>query len=509
MEVANDDFERQARNTTSSLDDLEQKYNQAIERGVMLEEEIKGIEQEREQLRVDTQRLRDELSDHRVEAEIVQEKLRLAEQTIQELHDRKSQYLSTETLRPRSPVSETSTSATAFSSPTASTPPPIKAGSSALSAAPTPPSPPLSETSATTKSAMPKTPSVTSKTKKPGPTTKDANATPRVGLYSNRSVRHSRGPSIPVVSTTSANGRSTPSVPRRNVTSAARQTQPIATAPELPRSTSLHHIRGLIGKVQKLEERVHTVRSKLPAPVSTPPRASPRNGSALGHHIPSSVTVRSNRKRASGSTTGSVTGSVDHNVESNFRGSVSRLSFGLPQRPPSALEGRTPAGSRPSSRASVTNGSNAGGGSSQFARPASRSSMSGARTPLGSHFPPGTGTAMARPRSSISGQYSHGHSGSVSTVHTATTSATKTSDDTDSNSGGFATPVARRTTLDGKGFGATGIPTPSGIPRRQSGGLTTGLRRTSSVGIGNEDMPPPPSRGGVRERRLSEVGETY
>src|SRR6195952_3308218 len=32
IEVANDDFERQARNTSSSLEDLESKYNVAIER---------------------------------------------------------------------------------------------------------------------------------------------------------------------------------------------------------------------------------------------------------------------------------------------------------------------------------------------------------------------------------------------------------------------------------------------------------------------------------------------
>ncbi|SLM36338.1 NUDE protein, C-terminal [Lasallia pustulata] len=74
IEVANDDFERQARNTTSSLEDLESKYDVAIERGVMLEEEIKLGEQKREALRIETQRLRDELSDLKVEAEIMQDK---------------------------------------------------------------------------------------------------------------------------------------------------------------------------------------------------------------------------------------------------------------------------------------------------------------------------------------------------------------------------------------------------------------------------------------------------
>ena len=76
IEVQNDDFERQARNTSSSLEDLESKYNVSIERAVMMEEEIKVGEQEREHLRIETQRLRDELSDLKIEAEIMQDKLR-------------------------------------------------------------------------------------------------------------------------------------------------------------------------------------------------------------------------------------------------------------------------------------------------------------------------------------------------------------------------------------------------------------------------------------------------
>jgi hypothetical protein len=79
IEVANDDYERQARNTTSSLEDMEYKHNSAIERGVLLEEEMREGEQERESLRIQNQRLRDELTDLKVEAEIVQEKLRNAE----------------------------------------------------------------------------------------------------------------------------------------------------------------------------------------------------------------------------------------------------------------------------------------------------------------------------------------------------------------------------------------------------------------------------------------------
>lgn len=43
-----------------------------------MEEEIKVGEQERENLRIETQRLRDELGDLRVEAEIMQDKLALS-----------------------------------------------------------------------------------------------------------------------------------------------------------------------------------------------------------------------------------------------------------------------------------------------------------------------------------------------------------------------------------------------------------------------------------------------
>jgi hypothetical protein len=145
IEVQSDDFERQARNQTSSLEDVESKYNVAIERGVMFEEEVKIGEQEREGLRIETQRLRDELSDLRIETEIVQEKLRIAEETIERHYQRKvSNHLSGDALRPRSPVSEASTSATTLSSPTAaSTPPHSKSDS--LHPDTTPPSPPLSD----------------------------------------------------------------------------------------------------------------------------------------------------------------------------------------------------------------------------------------------------------------------------------------------------------------------------------------------------------------------------
>lgn len=487
MEVANDDFERQARNTTSSLEDLEQKYNQGIERSVMLEEEIKDIEQERENLRIETQRLRDELSDMKVEADIVQERLRLAENTIQRLHEQKPLGLSTETLRPPSPLSETSTSATTLSSPTTSTPPPILSEQAGL--APTPPSPPLSEASTTAKPTVPSTPAPARKKS----IAIDANATPRPGFYS-RPPRHSRGPSIPVnTSATGVSGRTTPSFSRRPPTSRPS----LAPQPELPRSGSLYQLRSLRTKMQSLEQRVHTVRSKLPAPTATPPRASPRNASALGHHsniIPPNITVRSNRKKSGTSTPSGIPGASESVSGTSSRQSISRLSFGVPSsgRPPSSLDNsRNIPSSRPSSRASVTSSAHS---TSQLGRPASRT---GARTPLQGHYPSSSISSVPRPRSSISGSYGHAHSASVSTTNT---------DNTDGSDGkDLSTPLPRRTTLGKDGL--TGIPAPSGLPRRQSGG--SALRRTSGVGLEGE-MKPPPSRGGDgRSRKLSEVGETF
>ncbi|KAF2834541.1 hypothetical protein M501DRAFT_1000176 [Patellaria atrata CBS 101060] len=463
IEVVNDDFERQARNTSSSLEDLESKYNVSIERGVILEEEIKVGEQEREGLRIETQRLRDELSDLKIESEIIQEKLRIAEATIERHHEQRTHALTTE-VRPSSPLSEASTSATNLSSPITSTPPLSKSGSSTITE--TPPSPPLSETSANPRKA----PATPIPMRRKHSIALDANMTPRAGHTGTiRGPRHSRGPSIPV----SATGRTTPSLPRPRAP-ASRPSINKAQEGGLLRSGSLYQIRGLIGKMQKLEERVHSARSKLPAPTSTPPRASPRNGSALGHHIPNTVTVRSSRKRASGSTT---TSSI-HGGDS----SVSRLSFGVPA--PAPLD-KGVGSSRPSSRASMAS-------QNTFARPSSRSSMSGARTPLG-HYSSAS-VSERRPRSSMNGALaaSHGHTNSMSISAASGTSSNEDGD-------GFRTPYARRPSMVKDG---TGIPTPSGIPRRQSGGVIG--RRTSAGVIQESDMGPP-----QRGRKLSEVGETY
>jgi len=460
IEVQNDDFERQTRHQVSSLEDLESKYNVAIERTVMLDEEVKIGEQEREALRMETQRLRDELSDLRIETEIVQEKLRIAEETIERHHQRKtSNLLGGESLRPRSPVSEASTSVTTLSSPTTSTPPRTQPETALTDA--TPPSPPLSEASASAK-PLPTTPMPARKSS----IALDPSATPRPGLYQQRPPRHSRGPSIPMSGKGAfgISGRSTPSI--RTTAPAQRGPRPSiggAQAGGVPRSGSLMHIRGLIGQMHKLEERVYHARSKLPAPTNTPPRASPRNGSALGHHIPNTVTVRSSRKRSSQMSAASTTNGAGDS-------GVSRLSFGV---------SREPSSSRPSSRASIAS-----------QRPSSRSST---RTPLGHYSKPSLSGAegrLPRPRSSMSGQsssFGHSHSASMS-------NALRETDADNSDSSSVATPVARRMTLD-----KTGIPTPSGIPRRQSAG------RRTSLGLVDTDMGPPPAR----LRKMSQVEETF
>lgn len=453
----------------------------------MLEEEIKVGEQERESLRIETQRLRDELSDLRIEAEIVQGKLRFAEGTIERHHQRKPQALPIESLRPRSPLSETSTSATTLSSPTASTPPRSMPGSTTVSA--TPPSPPLFEISASIKNMQ-----VTPMPSHRHTTRQDTPTTPRPADGTIKALRHSRKPPLSINNP----GRATPSTARRPSAATSRQSG-VAPQGGMPRSGSLHQIRGLIGKMQKLEERVHSARSKLPAPGSTPPRASPRSVSATGDHVPATVTVRSSRKRPSVSDTASLPNGLE------APRSVSRPSFGGFARPPVADS--TPASrDRPSSRASMASHNSAGGfarppsrsgmasarppsrSGASSARPPSRSSMSGSRTPL-SHYPTASlsRTEGRRPRSSLSGNHPamHGHSTGVGGI---------------SEDVAFSTPTARRTTL-GKDAGGTGIPTPSGLPKRQSIGVATGSMR-QSIGLGT--MAPP-----ERRKKLEDYGETF
>lgn len=501
IEVANDDFERQARNTTSSLEDLESKYNVAIEHGVIFEEEIRAGEQERESLRIETQRLRDELSDLRIEAEIRQDKLRHAEAVTDRHRQRKPAPIVANISRPQSSISQRSPTTTT-SSPTLATPP-TKSASSGTSDAPTPPSPPVSDRSLQTTTITPVHQSTKSRLSVTGST-----PTPRPGYYSVRAPRHTRRPSIPAI-----NGFSTTSVGLQTTLNRPESRQEMEEPRQLPHSTSLSQVRGLIGKMQKLEQRVQAARSKLPAPNNTPPRGSPLPGSVLGQsYIPATVTVRSQKKRTSGSIAGSTASSLRYSKDSDLTPTAtlqSKYKEMLPPIPTRDTRYADPTSSRPSSRASLSSRqsmdhlSGARASLINSSRPSSRQSMSisGGQTPLG-HYSSSIANSetKARPRSSISGSYAsvHGHSASVSRPSNYHI-------DENPDGGDVLTPTpSRRTTLSKEGFG---IPVPGTLNKRLSGSMTNLGRRTIS-GAGTGNMGPPTDRK-HGAKKLSGVGETF
>jgi hypothetical protein len=371
------------------------------------------------------------------------------------------------------------------SSPLITTPPDTKSLSTAdtISEVHDPPSPPMSDASAPLPKkgdpALHRTPAASSGlARKSRIPSADASATPKP-----------RGVKAPSTAPRAPGARlSNGGAPFR--TPANRSANPPrAGTHKIPGTTSLSHIRTLTAQMQRLEARVHSVRSKLPAPTHTPPRASPR--ASVNSSVPSTVTIRA-RKRTVGSTPSSVAG--DDTTPTNFSAStsgkshvprlstsgVSRLSFGpLPNRGPESDI------SRPSSRASISSYARPPSRTDMIPppRPTSRASISGARTPLG------------RPRSSLSGSV-HGHSQSMSRIEF---------DEEDENE--FRTPSRRGTysKFDPDGVGSA-IPTPGGsaipapVSRRQSAGQLAG-RRASNGAL----------REGARSRgqKLSDLGETY
>lgn len=444
----------------------------------MMEEEIKIGEQEREQLRIETQRLKEELSDLKVEAEILQDKLK-------KQGDRHLSVISTDISVLESPMFDQSTISGA-SSPIVSTPPETSSVPSTKTPVNEPPSPPMSDASAppplpkTAKVPPIKTPAP-SKQKKPRLPSMDSSVTPRPRLSSSASSR--------------------PPTRSATVSRATTAPRPVASKPAPPRaapnriipSTSLTHIRSLTAQMQRLEARVHSARSKLPAPTITPPRASPRLAAMDSGH----VTIRT-RKRGPGSVS-SVTTSTTTDSTPTGQGfnrsangghvprlstsAVSRLSLGpAPNRGPHDSGSEI---SRPSSRTSA----------SSYARPVSRNdgrydsmiapprpgSRAGARTPLG------------RPISRASFSNSlHGHSMSLSYSTTEEEEPEETE---------YRTP-SRRGTYSRMG----GIPTPSGIPMPNS-------RRPSMVSVG---LNPPTRRPSLAVPMTSkypnhstDLGETY
>lgn len=420
IEVANDDYERQARNTTSSLEDLEAKLNQAIERGVLLEEEVKNGEQEREALRIDAQRLKDDLGDLKVESEIRLEKLRKAESVIETLRSRKPSPLAVENLRSRSPASEAS--GITPSSPGASTPPPK---SDSASDAPTPPSPPLSDAPAHVKTD-PKTPVPIKRTS----LLPDPSATPRQQLHSARMAtsKHTRWPSMASSSSAATSDAKAMKPPPRT-----RPSRP-SGAEALPRSESLHQMKSLRSRMQKIEERVHSARSKLPPPGRTTPRNSPRTTSALSQHrdasIPSSITVRRTSKRPSNIATPSTTSEAPQEEEESARppsrsrreSYIKRLSYGVGggiPRPPSAAAGERPGSSMGRERPPSSMGRERPPSSMGRERPPS--SMGRERPPssMGMERPPSRSAASSRPSSRISLARPESRTGGRTPVHGA------------------------------------------------------------------------------------------
>ncbi|KAK1623832.1 NUDE protein [Colletotrichum phormii] len=490
IEVANDDFERQARNTSSSLEDLESKFNSAIERNVMNEEEIRIGEQERETLRIEAQRLREELSDLKIEAELLQDKIKKQEQ-------RHLSAISTDLSVLSSPVFDKTLDASpgsTASSPMVSTPPDAEALPAAKTAQISePPSPPMSDVSA----SVPKR--IVSRTPLKTPAKTPASATRKSRLPS---TEHSITPkprsfTTSVSSSRPSGGRPSTGAPTRTPAPRTAPRSISTRMPPKPANNSLAHIRTLTAQMQRLEARVHNARSKLPAPVTTPPRASPRS-SVLGvHSVPSTVTIRS-RKRPSGSTSSSVRGDDTTPSNPNFSAStrskhvprlstsgVSRLSFGpLPNRNPTAgHEHSDSTMSRPSSRASI----------SSYARPSSRTEMAPPR-PISRTSMSGTRTPLGRPRSSLGGNL-HARSASISS---------RIDIEEGDENGEFRTPSRRGTysrleaenSVSGIPAPTSGIPMPSG--RRQSGGSVSGRR--SSMGLRSSIM-------GAQDQLVEE--ETY
>lgn len=489
-EVANDDYERKQRNTESSLEDMESKYNQTLERSVLLEEEVKTGEQEREALRIEIQRLKDELSDLKIELDVTKEKFRKAEEAAETRSQPPNLDVVTGSMSPRS---EFSPATTATSSPVCETAQLKPASSSEHSAAATPPSPPISEESANASKPF-ITPTVPRSRLSIGLNS----TTPRPSIYNVKTPGHGRGLSLAV--------NSRPNF-RQSVSKAPSGVQ---RAANLPPSNSMMHLRNLQGKMSKMEQRLRTVKSKLPAPVNTPPKASPRSGSALDNPIPASITVRSSRRRGGGNTMqdpdpGS---KQDQGTPSVSRSRPGRQSLGLRPAPSPVREEMAAPPPRPGSRLSIASRSSHDPYVPGHSRPGSRASMSGFRTPLGNgkgtSFAPNASTDRIRPTSSLSNR--SGFDGALDEEHEETPGITN-----------FATPTPRRATYSKRtsdigtaipsptkrlSFGTGGIPLPAPSSRRVSSGVGKSLDA-------NQEMRPSSRSHAVVASDLRDVPETY
>lgn len=433
----------------SSLEDIESKYNHSLERGVMLEEEVRLGEQERESLRIEVQRLRDELSDLKIEQEITVDKLNNT-MAMAAKYGNGSLYHVPPPKFP-SPLSDTSTVLTDSPS-TRMTTPSVASTSTPQSDHSGPPSPPMSEISTTPSQSCRVTAQLN-----------DPSTTPRQRDNSQKLRKDSRSASL--------SG---------------------ASALPMPSSRSLNQIRGLIGQMQRLEQRVQSARSKLPAPtVTTPPplrrvsqhrQLSPQrcdssssnnsNTQTAASSPPtnlSSFTLRYGKKQRVPSNGSSVASEREGNFYLNSRPSFStadiRPAFRAIPRPESRA-----ADSRPGSRASgTTSRSSISGGLDRVLsipqRPLSRSSLSSGRdTPV--YGDCAIASALRNERRSIGGD-----------------------DD------GFGFGSNRRNTVN-MVAGGSAIP----LPRKSYGGRVSGVGAASLETTRNIPNSPKSGRGAIARR---------
>lgn len=339
----------------------------------------------------------------------------------------------------------------------------------------TPPSPPISETSTSMRKSINATPGFPRQKASAG---EPLNSRSMYGSRTQRfSNSHSRTPSSFAYS--NGNGRSTPSVSSRNSmgkTNGNRSTG-------LPNSGSLYQIRGLIGKMQKLEERVQSAKSKLPAPSDSPSRASSRSGSVIGESpVPSTIAIRgSARKRLSGSS-----------LSSSVRDGDSLPSYAAQSR--QSIGTRTQGDSRPSSRTSYSSRSSFSQtmhpGMAPSARPESRQSRTSNKTPLG-HYSTNPTTESRRPRSSLSNPAGQNTPvGSMSLI--------------DENDGRQSVRERNHTRLP-----STSTPSTNGVKMRSASGMSAipaPRSLKSSVGLDRREgnMGPPD-----RKPQARDLGETY